>query len=103
MRHSGGFGINTPGIPGANLGKNCQNILTLILAAKKFKKRTSPGGIKFTYINFYFQGEGVREWTQRMINFTQQFNVLEVIFANKPPGLGLTQVLPSYVLLGSGM
>jgi hypothetical protein len=24
-----------------------------------------------------------------MINFTQQFNVLKVIFAIKPPGLGL--------------
>jgi hypothetical protein len=24
-----------------------------------------------------------------MINFTQQFNVLEVILATKPPGLGL--------------
>jgi hypothetical protein len=28
-----------------------------------------------------------------MINFTQQFNVLEVIFATKPPGLGLKPFL----------
>jgi hypothetical protein len=28
-----------------------------------------------------------------MINFTQQFNVLEVIFATKPPGLELIAAL----------
>jgi hypothetical protein len=29
-----------------------------------------------------------------MINFTLQFNVLEVVFATKPPGLGLNIINP---------
>ncbi len=35
-----------------------------------------------------------------MINFAQQFNVLEVIFATKPPGLGLKFVSPLMKTVG---